>query len=50
MEEVYIPKGLFNANPYELPSLDIIVRQQLIMISHRDVDIVYYSSLLNFYT
>lgn len=49
MEEVYIPKWLFNANPYELPSLDIIVRQ-LIMISHRDVDIVYYSSLLNFYT
>lgn len=46
IEETYIPTGLFKENPYKLPSLDLIVRHTLIMISHRDVDIVYYSSLL----
>ena len=46
MEEPWIPASLFKANPYDLSLLAIIVRHKLIMISHRDLDIAYQSSLL----
>lgn len=32
-------------NPYDLLLLDIIARQKLIAISHKDLDMDYYSSL-----
>ena len=36
MEEAWIPASLVKANPYELPSLAIIVRHKLTMKNHRD--------------
>lgn len=46
MEEPWTPASLFKANPYGLTFLALIVRHKLIMISHRDPDIAYQSSLL----
>lgn len=41
MEEAWIPVSLVKANSYDLPSLAIIVRHKLTMISHRDLNIAY---------
>lgn len=41
MEEAWIPASLVKANPYELPSLAIIVRHKLTMKNHRDQNIAY---------